>query len=188
MESILNICDITGSSVSKFSGTKKYIATGDIIENKIINYTNVTYENKPSRANQIAKVGDILFAKMKDTKKVIIINENNYKNIYSTGFFVITPKENILSDYLYCLFNSPKFNNDKNKNSKGATQKALNNEGLKKIKIKSIPKLLEQRNIVNKINKIQSIIDIRNKQLKNLDELIKSQFVYYDIYLKMEVA
>ena len=177
MENILDYCTISGESVKKYEGTKRYVATGDVIENKIINSSEVDYMNKPSRANQIAKVGDLLFAKMKETKKVIKIDEENSKNIYSTGFCVIRPNEGILTDYIYWVLNSPKFNRDKDRNCKGATQKALNNDGLKKIKINKIPDIVEQQKIVSKLNKINKIITKKKKQLNILDELVKSQFV-----------
>lgn len=177
MEKILNFCKISGDSVKKYDGKRKYIATGDISNNKIISFKEVYYDNKPSRANQNVEIGDVIFAKMQNTKKVIIINEENVNNIYSTGFYVIKPKENVTSKFLFWLFNSKKFNNDKDKNCKGATQKAINNEGLKKIEINTLPLLKEQLNIVNELDMVQDIIDIRKKQIEQLDELIKSQFV-----------
>ena len=177
MENILDYCTISGESVKKYEGSKRYVATGDVIENKIINSSEVDYMNKPLRANQIAKVGDLLFAKMKETKKVIKIDEENSKNIYSTGFCVIRPNEGILTDYIYWVLNSPKFNRDKDRNCKSATQKALNSEGLRKIKINKIPNLEEQQKIVSKLSKIDKIMNKKKKQLMMLDELIKSQFV-----------
>ena len=62
---------------------------------------------------------------MKDTIKVITINNKTSEYIYSTGFYIIKPKGKCLTDYLYWLFNSPKFNIDKDKYCKGATQKAF---------------------------------------------------------------
>ena len=176
-EKILNFCTISGESVKKFEGIKKYIATGDIIDNKISSYAEVDYSNKPSRANQIAKFGEVIFAKMKDTIKVITINKENSEYIYSTGFYIIKPKANVLTDYLYWLFNSPKFNIDKDKYCKGATQKALNNEGLGKIEINKLPDIKIQENIVYKLNKVNDILNKKKEQINTLDELIKSQFV-----------
>ena len=174
---ILDFSTISGETVKKYEGIKKYIATGDITNNKISSYTEVDYSNKPSRANQIAKIGEVLFAKMKDTIKVITINNKNSEYIYSTGFYIIKPKENVLTDYLYWLFNSPKFNIDKDKYCKGATQKALNNEGLSKIEIKELPNIEIQEKIVCKLNKVAEILNKKQEQLNALDELIKSQFV-----------
>ena len=177
MEKILNFCEISGSSVKIYEGKRKYIATGDILNNKIISFEEVDYKNKPSRANQNVEIGDVIFAKMQNTKKVIIITKENVDNIYSTGFYVIKPKKNVTSEFLFWLFNSKKFNDDKDKNCKGATQKAINNEGLNKIAINTLPTIQEQLKIVSKLDKVQEIIDIREKQIEQLDELIKSQFV-----------
>lgn len=176
---ILSFCEISGNSVKNYEGTKKYIATGDIIDNKICNYTEIEYKNKPSRANQNVELGDVLFAKMKNTIKVICITEENVDYIYSTGFYVIKPNKRVLSEYLYWLFNSTYFNANKDKYCKGATQEALNNEGLNKIELKELPTIEEQKSIVNKLNKLNAIINKKREQLFLIDELIKSQFVNY---------
>lgn len=177
MRKLLDYCTVSGISVKEFTGEKKYIATGDVIDNKIVSFENVDYKNKPSRANQVVKNGEVLFAKMKGTQKVLLIKDELSDNIYSTGFFVIKANENVLPEYLYWLFNSSKFNQDKDKNSKGATQQAINLEGLNKILIKEIPQLDEQRKIITEIEKTFDILELKKKQLMYLDELIKSQFV-----------
>lgn len=176
MEKILNFCEISGETVKEFKGIRKYIATGDVIDNQILSSKDVTYTNKPSRANQNVHIGDVLFAKMKETLKVIVIDKSNVNNIFSTGFFVIKPKENVESKFLYWLFNSNKFNNQKNKYCKGATQKALNNDGLSKISIDKFPELKEQIKIVKKLDKVQEIINIRKKQIEELNKLVKSYY------------
>ena len=174
---LLDICNISGESVKEFDGEKKYIATGDIINNKIISGEIVNYKNKPSRANVEAKIGDVLFAKMIDTIKVLKVDELNKNYIYSTGFYCITPKSNVLQDYLYLYFNSDIFNSQKNKNCSGATQKAINNDGLTKIVIKSIPSVKEQKNIIKKLFNINNLIRIKTEEIEKLNLLIKSQFV-----------
>lgn len=174
---LLDICKIGGNSVKSFDGKKKYVATGDISDNKIIAYEAVEYKSKPSRANVVISNNDIIFAKMMDTIKVLKANKSNVDNIYSTGFYCLTPNENVLQDYLYYYLNSNSFNTQKNKNCSGATQKALNNKGLSKIKIKDIPNINEQKLIVTKLLKIDKLIGIRKNEINNLDKLIKSQFV-----------
>lgn len=174
---LLDICEISGQKVNQFDSEKKYIATGDVNNNEITSYTNVTFEDRPSRANQIAIKDEILIAKMQNTIKVLKIDNNTQNNIYSTGFFIIKAKKGVVPDYLYWLFNSKKFNYQKDKNCKGATQKAINNIGLSKINVKDIPNTDEQNKIVNRLNTIHSVINMKKIQLKKLDELIKSQFV-----------
>lgn len=182
---LLDICEISGQKVNQFDSEKKYIATGDVNNNEITSYTNVTFEDRPSRANQIAIKDEILIAKMQNTIKVLKIDNNTQNNIYSTGFFIIKAKKGVVPDYLYWLFNSKKFNYQKDKNCKGATQKAINNIGLSKINVKDIPNTDEQNKIVNRLNTIHSVINMKKIQLKKLDELIKSQFVKQP---RMEVA
>ena len=181
MSKLLDYCCISGKAVTSFPGEKKYIATGDIINNQIVSYEQVTFENKPSRANQIVNIGDLLFAKMKDTKKVLCITDKNDENIYSTGFYVLSPKETIRSKYLYWYLNSKKFNLQKDKLSVGATMKGLNNDGLKKIEINEVPNLQEQDKIADKIDKIQEAIENRKKVLEDMDKLIR---IKYDEFVK----
>ena len=176
---LLDICDISGRPVKKFLGNKKYIATGDVIDNAISSCSIVNYDNKPSRANIEFSENELLFAKMINTKKVLLSNNDNIKNIYSTGFYCLKPKENVDIKYLYYLINSESFNNQKDKNCSGATQKAITNDGLEKIIINDIPALNIQKLTTNILGKIDSLISIKKHQIIKFDELIKSQFVYY---------
>ena len=174
---LLDCCKIDNQSVSKYEGTKKYIATGDIINNKIVTYEEYYYDSKPSRANLQIEEGTVIFAKMKDTIKVLIGDKDNKTNTYSTGFCSLIPNDNILSKYLFYYLNSENFNNQKNKYSSGATQQAINNEKLKKIMIKEVPPLEKQKEIINKLDTIMSLIEYKKRQIDKLNELIKSQFV-----------
>ena len=61
---LLDICDISGKTVKRFLESKKYVATGDIIDNTISSYSIVTYDNRPSRANIEIDENELLFAKM----------------------------------------------------------------------------------------------------------------------------
>ena len=194
---LLDCCKIDNQSVSKYEGTKKYIATGDIINNNIVTYEEYYYDSKPSRANLQIEEGTVIFAKMKDTIKVLIGNKDNKNNIYSTGFCSLIPNDNILSKYLFYYLNSKSFNKQKNKYSSGATQQAINNEKLKKIMIKEVPSLEKQKKIINKLDTIMSLIEYKKRQIDKLNELNKSQFVEmfgnientkYDIYKLSELT
>lgn len=176
---ILDVVKIANKSVSRFSGVKKYIATGDLSENIITSYNEITYDMRPSRANVEVEIGQVIFARMKDTKKVLLIDDENVDFIYSTGFCVFEPKKEILSDYLRLILNSDLFQNQKDKYSKGATQKAINNTGLKNIQI-PLPSLETQKKIVEVLDKAQSLIDAREEQIRLMDELILS--VFYEMF------
>lgn len=173
---LLDIVSISRESVKEFDGIKKYLSTGDLDFDKIVNLEDITWENKPSRANQLVKENDVLFAKMKDTKKTLIIDDAKKDLIVSTGFYVLTVSEKIMPKYLYYFLSSEIFLRDKNKLCKGATQKALNNEGLSKIKI-LLPNLNLQYKTIDILDKAKNLIDKRKLQLEYLDELVKSQFI-----------
>lgn len=175
---LIDCIELTGRSCKPFNGEKKYVSTGAVDVNSIDDsqIETVTYNNKPSRANVVVDEGDLLFAKMQATNKVLIIDKDRANNIYSTGFYAIKPKNNIISSKcLYHLVKSKDFNQKKDKECNGATQKALNNEGLSKIMVKLPDRAIQDR-IVRELDCIDSIIESNNKQLSLLDELIKARF------------
>ncbi|MDD3304077.1 MAG: restriction endonuclease subunit S [Clostridia bacterium] len=79
-------------------------------------------------------------------------------------------------NYFMWFLKSSKFKIQLQKLITGSAQLNFGPSHLKKIKIK-MPSIAEQDEIVKKLEKVQNIIDIRKKQLEELDELIKSQFV-----------
>ena len=177
MVSVLEVCKLNDQTVKEFKGTKEYVATGGIEKDKIVSFTKVNFEDKPSRANREVEIGDILLAKMKDTDKVLLINEDNENYIYSTGFFTIKPDTNIVNtEYIYHVLKSDYFQGEKNKLAKGATQKALNNAGLKKIKI-PVPSKTKQEKIVNALKNVESTLSKR-QQHEALSVLKQSVYLY----------
>lgn len=165
------------SGVTDFIEEKKYIATGSLINEKIVDYELITYDSRPSRANMEFKKDDVIFAKMQDTVKVFLIDDDASQNIYSTGFagLRIKDKTKILPEYLFYYILSDVFQNEKNKNCSGATQKAINNSNLKKFNI-LIPSIEIQKEIVNQLNKIYNLKLLRHKSLELSDLYLRSLF------------
>lgn len=171
--------ELVGASCPPFDGQKQYISTGavetDHISEKDVEV--VDYSTKPSRANLVVECGDIIFAKMQGTKKTLQINSALADYIYSTGFCAVRAKDTvIMSRCLYHLLTSDTFLSQKDQNCSGATQKAITNASLAKIKIK-IPKLELQSVIADQLDRISSVIEMRKEELQKLDELIKARFV-----------
>lgn len=174
-----DLISFVGEAPKKFDGYKKYVSTGavngNIIESDDIELVN--YSSRPSRANLVACSGDILFAKMAETEKTLLLDDETEKNIYSTGFCAIRAKENIIEPKaLYYLLGSSLFLNQKNTNSSGATQRAITNTGLSKIRIK-LPTMEKQREFYGIMDKVVNSIELRKKQLGYFDELTKSLFI-----------
>lgn len=178
-KNILDCISLVGTSPCIFEGEKTYISTGAVNHDSIdlSLAEKVTYQNRPSRANLSVKNGDILFAKMCGTQKTVRIDKKNAEYLFSTGFYAVRAKETVItSPLLYYLLDSEQFLKQKDQNCSGATQKAITNEGLKKIKI-SLPPLEEQHKIAAVLDKISDLIAKRRQQLDRLDELVKSRFV-----------
>lgn len=171
--------DLAGTSCKNFSGTKRYISTGAIDENHI-NENNVEiidFSGKPSRANLVVLAGDAIFAKMQATKKTLLIDDELAECIYSTEFYAVHAKKNVIKEKcLFYLLTSDAFLKQKDKNCSGATQKAITNTGLKKI-IVNIPDYKHQDEVVEKLDAVSRIISLYQNELKCFDELVKARFV-----------
>lgn len=171
--------DIVGSSCKQFDGQKNYISTGAVAvdhidENKV---EIVDYKTRPSRGDLVVEQGTLLFAKMQGTKKTLYIDKEKSDYIYSTGFCGLRAKSGVITTRcLYYLLGSKLFLSQKDNNCSGATQKAITNVGLGKIHI-SIPEYQLQESIANQLDRILLIIQLRQQQIKKLDELVKAQFV-----------
>ena len=79
----------------------------------------------------------------------------------------------LLPDYVYYMLTGKNWDECANKAVKGKT---LNKATLSKIKV-NIHDLPKQREIVAVLDKTKSLIDKRNRELKQLDNLIKARFV-----------
>lgn len=158
---------IIKSGVSKFNGYKKYIATADVSNSSINNFTMVKYENKPSRANMTPVADSIWFAKMEGSKKNILVT--NYTKeliddyIFSTGFMGIKCLNNS-TNYLWEIINSDSFLLEKDALSTGTLMAGISNTTIINYKY-----LIPTDEVLNKFNEIMNGVnnEIYNNQMQN---------------------
>ena len=99
------------------------------------------------------------------------------------GLASIRPlNKNINQKYLYYLLNS-KYN-ELNKFGTGSTFKAITKDNLCDLKCNKIPNIREQIEVVKKLDNVNQIIEIKKKQVRDLNTIVKSQFV--EMFLKNE--
>ena len=167
-------CSIIGSGIDDFDYSKIYIATADVDNSTIINNeTLITMEDKPSRANMQPIEKSIWFAKMIDSRKLIMVDDychdllNNY--IFSTGFCGLKCAE----DYFYYIWTfilSKSFNTIKNNFCTGTTMQAINNKDTKLIEF-----VLPDKELLFKFNNIAEPmyqeIYYNNLEIKKLQKL-----------------
>ena len=133
---------------------------------------------------KIAEKDDILISVRAPIGNTNIATE---KCCIGRGLASIRPlSENINKKYLYYLLNS-KYN-ELNKFGTGSTFKAITKENLCNLKCAEVPDIKEQIEVVNKLDNVNQIIEIKKKQLEELSIIIKSQFVNIIHFLKFNIS
>ena len=193
-------CTIIGSGIRNFEDSKIYIATADV-DNSIITYNEnlITMEDKPSRANMQPVPKSIWFAKMIDSRKLIMVDEyssellDNY--IFSTGFCGLKCVDKYFY-YLWTFLLTDAFNTMKNNFCTGTTMQAINNKDTKLIEfVLPDDNLLSQFNSIaepifkeiyynnNEIKKLQNLRDILLPKLMSGE--IDVSKINYDLTLRI---
>ena len=150
-------------SIADLSKCEKYITdTKEYISDIAIKESGIN----PIPANTVVMSFKLSIGKTAITKEVIYSNE---------AIMSFRDKKTIelLPDYTYYLMMSKRWDEGTNKAVMGKT---LNKATLSEIKV-SVHDIAEQQRIVNVLDKLTALIDKRKKQLKKLDELVKSRFV-----------
>lgn len=173
---LTDIAPYSGKRVQPFDGVKNYLSTGDL-KDEGLSFEEVTYKNKPSRANILVSKGDILFAKMVNTNKVLQIDKKLDGTIVSTGFSVHKPDENVLhGNYLIQFLKNNSFLRQKNQLCTGAIQSAISNTSIEKIFV-PVPPLSEQIQIANILGRTETLIEQRKESIALLNELLRTIFL-----------
>ena len=169
-----NSCSIIGSGIDEFDGSKIYVATADVDNSIITNHeTLITMEDKPSRANMQPIEKSIWFAKMIDSRKLIIVDDDsndlldNY--IFSTGFCGLKCVDKYFY-YLWTFLLTNAFDTIKNNFCTGTTMQAINNKDTQLIEY-----VLPDESLLSKFNIIAEPmfkeIYYNNLEIKKLQKL-----------------
>ncbi|MFN4308263.1 restriction endonuclease subunit S [Sulfurihydrogenibium azorense] len=157
---------IVGSGIEYFQGYKNYLSTNSVQYSQITHIEEIiSYRNRPSRANMQPKKDRIAFAKMKNSIKVLLINEELEKEyILSTGFAMI--ETTINPRYVFQYFLSDRFNRQKDLLAEGTTQEAISNDDLERIFITYPIEFPEQQ-------KIAEILETVDRAIEKTDKIIE---------------
>ena len=152
-----------------------YLDIGGIDNNRnaVVGHKEYTWENAPSRAQQIVKVGDVLFSTVRTYLKNIArvekpIHENE---IASSGFTVIRGKSEILnSKFIFFITTSEFFLEPLNKLQRGTSYPAVRDKDVLSQKI-PLPSIEEQHQIVQEIESRLSVCDkVEQSITENLEK------------------
>lgn len=174
---LLEVAPLASDRVDPFDGTRPYIATGGLDDHASLAPEAVTYAGRPSRADITVRPGDVCFARMQGTQKVLEVGVGHADLILSTGFAVLRPKPDRLhSGFLRHWLRTAEFQRSKNRLCSGATQKAITNGKIEELTI-PLPRLDEQRRITEVLDRAGVLRASRRVGLTQLDTLIQSIFL-----------
>lgn len=188
-----DVCKVQGGYAFKSKEFQKdsipIIRIGNIQDNEVEIDYNVcfTKEFLNKHPEFEIKYGDILIAMSGATVGKIGKYQNDTKALLNqrVGNFIVTEK--LEKRYLYFLLQSPLFEKFILNNAFGCAQPNISSKQIEEFEFYNYDNV-EQIEIANQLDKVQEIIDFRKKQIQELDELIKSQFVEYATFKKLEVA
>ena len=168
------LSEIIKPNINIFNGEKSYLQTGDIDDDKLLNFKNkITFKKRESRANMQPIKNSIWFAKMKNSKKHLYFGKYSSKRInqiiLSTGMVGLKIKENSL-EYFWKTIRSKQFEKIKDLLSHGATQQSVNNEDLNFLPI-IIPDQITLNNFSAKTKNLFIKKYFNEEENKNLSEL-----------------
>lgn len=154
----------------------RYIEISSINDQNDVVPSIVKKDDLPSRAQLFANVGDILFGSVRpNLKRHIYVDEKLYSEnlIVSTGFFVLTPKNNIDTYLLYNILCSDDF---ADKCMSFASQKtmypSINKEDISKLTI-YMPSIDNQNDISQKLKILDNNIELTRKKIEADKEYMK---------------
>lgn len=141
----------------------------------------ITAETAPSRAKQIVRIGDVLFATTRPLlKRVCIVPKEFDGDICSTGFCVLRLKKNTLTpQWVFYTLLSKSFYQYIEPLQKGVAYPAVSSKEVLNYSC-SIPSMEEQERIVEELDLLSGIIEKQKQQLKELDTLAQS--IFYDTF------
>ena len=178
---LLDVAPLASDRVRPFHGTRPYIATGGLDDDASLKPEHVTYEERPSRADLTVRTGDVCFARMKGTEKILEFAADHSDLILSTGFAVLRPVSGQLhSGFLRHWLCTEVFQSEKDRLCSGATQKAITNEAIGRLTIPFPKSVRDQLRIAEVLDRSEDLRATRRAALAQLDTL--TQAIFLDLF------
>ena len=167
----------------KYPDTLYHYCDINSIDNSKLQITNSKQflgRDAPSRARQLIKTNDILFATVRTyLKNIAIVSNELNAQLASTGFCVIRTKINY--KFVFYYVQTKRFLNRLNKIQRGTNYPAVKNSDVMN-SIILVPPPNEQKRIVSKIESIFTQIDTLEESLKSIKARMKR---YTQVVLKL---
>ena len=152
-----------------------YISLSDVDSDQFsIKTSKQKFKNAPSRARRIVKKGDVLLSTVRPNLEGFTIIRDEVKDlIASTGFAVITSKNELHNEYLFNFLFSNIIKRQFHKLLVGSNYPAINSSDVKNLKI-PLPPLQEQKKIADCLSTWDSAIEKQSALINALTQRKKA--------------
>ena len=169
-----HLCDENQRSLSNSTDPNyelNYIEISDVNSKGVIEKsTPYIFSESPSRCRRIVQRGDVIVSTVRTYLKSIgLIEEEVEDLICSTGFSVLTPRENINPKYLFYLLRTEWFISMVISNSEGVSYPSIQSEKLMNINVVFCD-FSEQQQIVSFLDTKTSLIEKTQRKIELLKE------------------
>ena len=158
---------------SKLPSTFEYVDLESVIGTEIVSHSTETINTAPSRAQRLAKKGDIFYQTVRPYQKNNYLFEKDRGNyVFSTGYAQLRPFVN--ERFLFYLIQNGNFVNMVLYNCTGTSYPAINSSDLRRIDIYLSRNSTEQKCIGNTIKSLDHLITLHQSKLEKLQKIKKS--------------
>lgn len=166
------VCEINPSS--NLPSVFEYVDLESVLGSEMISHRTEFKNNAPSRAQRLAKKGDVFYQTVRPYQKNNYLFELDFTNyVFSTGYAQLRPKE-INSKFLMCQIQSDTFVNMVLEKCTGTSYPAINSTELSGISLLVSNDFIEQQKIGQFFSKYDSLISAQQKEIDKLKDIKKS--------------
>ena len=166
----------SGAAACEYNGNTRYVRITDIDNDGSLGSDIVS----PSYIDEkyILNDGDVLFARTGATVgKTYRYKPSDGRCLYAGFLIRVIPNPKIIrTDYLYFFTKSPRYKEFIQRSMKVVAQPNINAKQYGDLEFE-VPSLKIQDEIVNRLSKVDSIINNRQSEIEKMDNLIKARFV-----------
>lgn len=154
------------------------ISSVDNESKTVTGYQTMVFGEAPSRARKMVKRGNILVSTVRPNLNAVAMITDDTPNltVASTGFCVLDCKKNVDKRFVFNFCKSKAFVDEMISQATGASYPAVSDKIVRSALV-PVYSFDEQKRIGELLDKIALIVDLRKRELANLDELVKAQFV-----------
>lgn len=138
----------------------------------------------PSRARRLVLHGDTIISTVRPNRRsFMFLKEPMPNTVVSTGFAVLTPKEEIDSRYLYYWISQPAYSDFLASRAKGAAYPAVDTESIVESEI-LLPPLPVQRRIVGILSAYDDLIENNTRRIQILEQMAQSIYREWFVHFR----